>query len=107
MRQIAAAVCDKLYTDRPEVQHEFLRQQGGNKLVQLLVREWEDEESLKEIVNHILNLIEITIEGSDEPSTVIPNAEKIEQAMIRDILENLDPNHVIFNTVLNRNYGTG
>lgn len=107
MRQIAAAVCDKLYKDRPEVQYEFLRQQGGHKLVQLLVREWEDEESLKEIVIHILNLIEVTIEGSDEPSTVIPNAEKIEQAMIRDILENLDPNQVILTLVLNRNYGTG
>jgi hypothetical protein len=99
MRQIAAAVCDKLYQDRPEIQHEFLRQQGGNKLVQLLVREWEDEESLKEIVIHILNLIEVTVEGSDEPSTILPNAEKIEQAMIRDILENLDPNQYSIDTM--------
>lgn len=99
MRQIAAAVCDKLYKDRPEIQYEFLRQQGGNKLVQLLVREWEDEESLKDIVIHILNLIEVTLEGSDEPSTILPNAEKIEQAMIRDILENLDPNQYSIETM--------
>jgi len=83
-RHVAAIICHSLYKNNLNAQKKFLQAGGGQQLVQLLMRESEDEQLVVEIMNFLGDLISITVDG--ETKVVREHVEVLIKSNVHDIL---------------------
>lgn len=86
-RHIAASICHNLYKNNLTAQKMFLQAGGGKQLVQLLMRESEDEHIVVELLHFLQDLVTITKDG--RVAIIREHTEELNQVNVHDILNSL------------------